>query len=53
MGLLAMNPFICLAEGTNICFDVLHEVVNHPLLVVTGVETDRAQFAYFGQGPVQ
>jgi hypothetical protein len=48
-----MNPFICLAEGAYIRLDTFYEVVHNSLLVVTGMQANRAEFAYFGQCPIQ
>jgi hypothetical protein len=48
-----MDTFICFAERANILLDVFHKVKNHPLLVVTGMEANRAGLAHLGQGFVQ
>lgn len=53
MGFFPMYPFIGLAEGAEVLFDVLHKIKDHPLLVMPGVEADRAEFAYLCQGSVQ
>lgn len=44
MGFFAVYPFIGFAEGAEILFDVLHKFKDHPLLVIAGVEADRAKF---------
>jgi hypothetical protein len=53
VGFLSVNPLIGFAERANILFYVLHKVKDHSLLVVTGMEADRAQFAYLSQGSIQ
>jgi hypothetical protein len=37
-----MYSFIGFAERADVLLDIFHKVKDHPLLVVTGVEADRA-----------
>jgi hypothetical protein len=53
VGFLSMDAFIRFAEWANVLLDILHKVKDHTLLVITGMEADRAEFAYFRQGPVK
>jgi len=53
MGFLAMDTFIGFAKGTNIRFNAFDEIEYDALLMVAGMEADRAEFAYFSQGLVQ
>lgn len=46
MGLLAVNPLICLAEWANFYFYFFNKAVNNTLLMVPGMEAGRAQLAY-------
>lgn len=48
-----MYPFIGFAERTGILLDLLHKVKDHTLLVIAGMEADRAELAYLCQGSVQ
>jgi hypothetical protein len=53
MGFFAMNPFVCLAKGTNIGLDTFYKAVGGSPLVMTGVATDRARLTHLGQCTVQ
>lgn len=53
VGFSPMHPFIGFAEGADILLDVLYKIKDHSLLVMPGVEADRAEFAYLCQGSVQ
>jgi hypothetical protein len=53
MGFLPVNPLVCFAERADLLFDGLHEIKDHSLLVVTGMEAYGAEFAYFCQGSVK
>lgn len=53
MGFLPVYPLVCFAERADILFDGLHKIENHSLLVVTGMETHGAEFAYLCQGSVE
>jgi len=46
-------PFVSFTEWADIPFDVPDKVIDHPVLVVTGMEADGTEFAYPGQGSVQ
>jgi hypothetical protein len=50
MGFLAMYTFIGFAEGANVRFNVFDKIEDNALLMVAGMEADRAEFAYFSQG---
>ena len=50
MGFLAMYTFIGFAEGTNVRFNAFDKIEYDALLVIAGMEADRAEFAYFSQG---
>jgi hypothetical protein len=52
MGFLPMDPLVGGAEGADALFDMLHEVKDHAALMVSGMEADRTELAYPGQGPV-
>ncbi len=43
VGLPAVDPLIGLAEGTNVSLHIPHKVIHDSLLVVTCMETNRAQ----------
>ncbi len=53
VGFFAVDPLIGFAEWTDSLLNVLHKVKDLALLVVTGMETDRAQFTHFSQGLVK
>jgi len=53
MGFLPVHSFIRLTEWTEVLLDVLHKVKDHALLVMTGMEADRAAFTYFCQGSIK
>jgi hypothetical protein len=50
MGFLPMYTFISFAEGANIRFNFFDKIEYYALLMVAGMEADRAEFAYFSQG---
>jgi hypothetical protein len=41
-----VNPLIGAAEWADILLNILHKVIDHPLLVVTSMEADRTELAY-------
>jgi hypothetical protein len=53
VGFFPVNPFISLAEWTDVLLYVLHEFIDHTLLVITGVKADRTEFAHLCQDSVQ
>ncbi len=44
MCFFSVNPLIGFAERADVLLDILHEVKDHPFLVMTGVQADRAYF---------
>ncbi len=53
MGFFPVYPLVRFAERADVVFDILHEIEDHSLLVVTGMETYGAEFAYLCQGSVK
>ena len=53
VGFSPMHPFIGFAEWADILLNVLYKIKDHSLLVMPGVEADRAEFAYLCQGFIQ
>jgi hypothetical protein len=53
MGFLSVDPLIGFAERADILFYVLHKVKDHTLLVITGMEANRTEFAYFCQSTIK
>jgi len=48
-----MDPFVRLAEGADVLLHILYEVVNGSLLMVSSMETNRADLTHFGQHQIQ
>lgn len=53
MGLLPVYTLVSPTERTDTFLDIPDEIEDHPLLVISGMQADRAQFAYFRQSPVK
>lgn len=53
MGFFSVYPFVGFAKGAEVLLDVLHEVKEHTLLVMTGMKADRAVFTDLCKGFVQ
>jgi hypothetical protein len=50
---LTMNLLIGTAEGANVYFYSLYEVISEAFLTAAGMTTDRAQFAHASQVTIQ
>jgi hypothetical protein len=53
VGFLSVDAFIGFAEWADVLLDILHKVKYHTLLVITGMEADRAEFTYFCQSSIK
>lgn len=53
MGFFPVYPFIGFTEGADILLDVLHKVKDHTILMMAGVEADRAELTYLCQGSIK
>lgn len=53
MGFLAMYPLIRLAKWADITLDTFNEVEHYPLLMMSGMQTDRTAFTDLRQRPIQ
>jgi hypothetical protein len=53
MGFFSISPFICFAKWAYVRLDGFHKIINDTLLMITGMEAYRAEFAYLGQRLVE